>query len=56
VLAIMARLRDPKDGCPWDVEQSFAAIATAHSRTQRAGFVPSPDPPRGDRAVSPLEQ
>lgn len=25
--AIMARLRDPEDGCPWDVEQSFATIA-----------------------------
>ena len=23
----MARLRDPKDGCPWDLEQSFASIA-----------------------------
>ena len=27
VLAIMARLRDPERGCPWDVEQSFATIA-----------------------------
>lgn len=24
---IMARLRDPETGCPWDVEQSFASIA-----------------------------
>ncbi len=24
---IMARLRDPVDGCPWDVKQSFATIA-----------------------------
>jgi len=24
---IMARLRDPESGCPWDVEQSFATIA-----------------------------
>lgn len=24
---IMARLRDPERGCPWDVEQSFATIA-----------------------------
>ena len=23
----MARLRDPEDGCPWDVEQDFASIA-----------------------------
>lgn len=27
LLAIMARLRDPERGCPWDVEQSFATIA-----------------------------
>jgi MazG family protein len=26
LLAIMARLRDPKDGCPWDLEQSFETI------------------------------
>jgi len=25
--AIMARLRDPVSGCPWDVEQTFATIA-----------------------------
>ena len=25
--AIMARLRDPVGGCPWDVEQTFATIA-----------------------------
>src|SRR5690606_4367051 len=27
LLDIMARLRDPERGCPWDVEQSFATIA-----------------------------
>lgn len=27
LLEIMARLRDPRDGCPWDVEQTFATIA-----------------------------
>ena len=27
LLEIMARLRDPAGGCPWDVEQSFATIA-----------------------------
>lgn len=27
LLEIMARLRDPKTGCPWDIEQSFATIA-----------------------------
>ena len=26
LLAIMARLRDPVGGCPWDVEQTFASI------------------------------
>jgi len=27
LLEIMARLRDPKTGCPWDIEQTFASIA-----------------------------
>mgnify|MGYP006273222603 CR=1 FL=1 len=27
LLAVMARLRDPSSGCPWDLEQSFATIA-----------------------------
>ena len=27
LLAIMARLRDQDDGCPWDLEQTFATIA-----------------------------
>ena len=27
LLAIMARLRDPQGGCPWDLKQTFAAIA-----------------------------
>jgi nucleoside triphosphate diphosphatase len=27
LLAVMARLRDPTSGCPWDVEQTFATIA-----------------------------
>ncbi len=27
LLAIMARLRDPATGCPWDIEQTFATIA-----------------------------
>jgi MazG family protein len=27
LLAIMARLRDPERGCPWDAEQTFATIA-----------------------------
>ena len=27
LLAIMARLRDPREGCPWDVAQTFETIA-----------------------------
>ncbi len=27
LIAIMARLRDPERGCPWDVEQDFGTIA-----------------------------
>jgi MazG family protein len=27
LLEIMARLRDPDGGCPWDIEQTFATIA-----------------------------
>ena len=27
LIAIMARLRDPDGGCPWDLEQSFSTIA-----------------------------
>ena len=27
LLAVMARLRDPERGCPWDIEQSFETIA-----------------------------
>lgn len=27
LLAIMAALRDPQAGCPWDIEQDFASIA-----------------------------
>ena len=27
LLRVMARLRDPETGCPWDREQSFATIA-----------------------------
>ena len=27
LLEIMARLRDPDDGCPWDLQQDFASIA-----------------------------
>ncbi|MEM8871547.1 MAG: nucleoside triphosphate pyrophosphohydrolase [Pseudomonadota bacterium] len=27
LIAIMARLRDPQTGCPWDIEQTYATIA-----------------------------
>src|SRR5690606_35391566 len=27
LIEIMAALRDPKTGCPWDIEQDFASIA-----------------------------
>jgi len=27
LLSVMARLRDPEGGCPWDLEQNFATIA-----------------------------
>ena len=27
LLAVMARLRDPDSGCPWDIEQTFETIA-----------------------------
>ncbi|MFN7612826.1 MAG: MazG family protein, partial [Alphaproteobacteria bacterium] len=27
LLTIMARLRNPDSGCPWDLEQDFASIA-----------------------------
>ena len=27
ILEVMRQLRDPDDGCPWDVEQDFASIA-----------------------------
>jgi len=27
LLTVMARLRDPESGCPWDLEQNFATIA-----------------------------
>ena len=27
LIAVMARLRDPDGGCPWDLEQTFASVA-----------------------------
>ena len=28
LIDIMARLRDPEGGCPWDIEQDFKSIAS----------------------------
>ena len=28
LLDIMAQLRHPEKGCPWDIEQSFASLST----------------------------
>ncbi|MCZ6814969.1 MAG: nucleoside triphosphate pyrophosphohydrolase, partial [Alphaproteobacteria bacterium] len=27
LIDVMARLRDPERGCPWDIEQNFETIA-----------------------------
>ena len=27
LLEVMARLRDPEQGCPWDLQQTFVSIA-----------------------------
>ena len=27
LIQVMARLRDPQSGCPWDIEQTFETIA-----------------------------
>jgi MazG family protein len=47
LLAIMRRLRDPNDGCPWDLEQSFATIApcTIEEAYEVAGAIEGRDWP-----------
>lgn len=35
--AIMARLRDPETGCPWDRAQSFATISRLYHRGSLRG-------------------
>ncbi len=40
LLEIMARLRDPDTGCPWDIEQTFATIAP--TRWKRPSRSPMP--------------
>ena len=37
LLAIMARLRSPGDGCPWDLEQTFADHRAVHRRGSLRG-------------------
>lgn len=31
ILRVMEQLRDPQDGCPWDIKQTFASIADRKS-------------------------
>jgi nucleoside triphosphate diphosphatase len=47
LLAIMRSLRDPKTGCPWDVEQTFATIApyTIEEAYEVAGAIEDEDWP-----------
>src|SRR5580692_9992254 len=46
-LDIMRRLRDPKGGCPWDIEQTFATIApyTIEEAYEVAGAIEDQDWP-----------
>src|SRR5688572_11318018 len=48
LLAIMARLRDPERGCPWDREQTWATIAphTLEEAYELADAVADGDPHR----------
>jgi len=45
LLEIMRRLRDPKTGCPWDIEQTFATIApyTIEEAYEVAGAIEAED-------------
>jgi ATP diphosphatase len=47
LLDIMRRLRDPKSGCPWDIEQSFATIVpyTIEEAYEVAGAIEDADWP-----------
>jgi MazG family protein len=47
LLDIMARLRDPEGGCPWDIEQSFETIApyTIEEAYEVAGAIEDKDWP-----------
>jgi ATP diphosphatase len=48
LLDVMARLRDPQEGCPWDVEQDFASIAP---HTLEEAYEVDDAIQRGDRAA-----
>lgn len=48
LLEIMARLRDPKTGCPWDIEQTFKTIAPY---TIEEGYEVADAISRGDMAA-----
>ena len=45
LVSIMARLRDPKEGCPWDLAQSFSSIApyTIEEAYEVAGAIEDKD-------------
>jgi nucleoside triphosphate diphosphatase len=47
LIEIMRALRDPKSGCPWDIEQSFASIApyTIEEAYEVAGAIEDEDWP-----------
>ncbi len=47
LLEIMRRLREPKSGCPWDIEQSFETIApyTVEEAYEVAGAIEDKDWP-----------
>jgi nucleoside triphosphate diphosphatase len=46
LLGVMVRLRDPKNGCPWDIEQTFTTIApyTIEEAYEVADAIESGDP------------
>ncbi|MCH8323461.1 MAG: MazG family protein, partial [Proteobacteria bacterium] len=48
LLEIMARLRDPESGCPWDIEQTFKTIAPY---TIEEGYEVADAISRGDMAA-----
>jgi len=48
LLALMVRLRDPQQGCPWDQVQTFASIAphTIEEAYELADAIGSAEPGR----------